>query len=517
VLTVLLCAGFASRAVFSAEGIDDKKVQNEPAFVLPEVIISGENEALILRNRTDQDAESSAQMVKEAPSFDTDQLHGPAVLSETKPVPVQPETKEGRTNYSELTAGGGIYNHWQINLLRSEQIEQFNYLARFRMDRRDESGNKISGTDFCSDANYRVSDTWKISGTVNWDQQEMHLPYGTVYDTQMFRTFGFSMTGKMNSGRDSASATGYYTRSSLDAGGTGGDLAGANLQTEFNVVFGPEQTIRANVEIRHDSLYSNILLINVEDILRQGKLAFNAGIHQEDIRTNFIARVFWYPDEKTTLKVKFEPELDVPSFAEIYRQETGVRVNPDIRCSWTRINLSADIEHRFGEAFEGNMEFFVRRTENYLAWADTDKDDVWTPENFPDARILGSSFSYRFSILENLSQTLKYEFRQLKSMDDSSLVIPYAPESTLSIGLLFSPGTWDFDFGMDYTGQRYSRPESREKMDAFWLGSFRVSNEILPGLTVFGKIENIFNSPYQVWYRYPRNGTTVFAGIMARI
>jgi vitamin B12 transporter len=80
------------------------------------------------------------------------------------------------------------------------------------------------------------------------------------------------------------------------------------------------------------------------------------------------------------------------------------------------------------------------------------------------------------------------------------------------------------NLNVDYNGSQkdfvFRSPtfeRSTRTLDQYWLVNLAASYELLPGLAVVGRIENLLNEDYQEVYGYESPGIGAYAGLRGQI
>lgn len=71
-------------------------------------------------------------------------------------------------------------------------------------------------------------------------------------------------------------------------------------------------------------------------------------------------------------------------------------------------------------------------------------------------------------------------------------------------------GAWQLGGDVGYTG---SRPDIPQNLSAYWLANLNARYTIIKGLSVFGRIDNVFDRKYQTAYGYNQPPRGVFVGL----
>ncbi|MGQ0558264.1 MAG: TonB-dependent receptor, partial [Sphingosinicella sp.] len=125
----------------------------------------------------------------------------------------------------------------------------------------------------------------------------------------------------------------------------------------------------------------------------------------------------------------------------------------------------------------------------------------------------------RLSEAFNLSVSYTFLDADEQRIQGSALVREVRrPRHGANLFLSGESGRFSWGAGMSYVGDRrdldFDRfPAAMVILDDYWLGSARLSWEILPGVEIYGRVENVLDARYQDVVGYHPAGRTFHAGL----
>jgi outer membrane receptor protein involved in Fe transport len=336
----------------------------------------------------------------------------------------------------------------------------------------------------------------------------------------VLQTLGFSGSGKyLINDTDSVKAEIYLQHSTITQLNALDDLFRFDIKSVLTAMW--LEDIRHNLsfdlQFNSDQIYHKYVKLEAADSFKYDKYDIALALKQEDIKTNVNMQVSFPIDEQNTIRAKYAPEVNFPGFDEIYGPDKYVLINPGLKSSSTWLNLVFGADHSFTQELQGSADFFIRRTDRFLSWADPGNNNLWVPVNVPDVMNWGAVLDVRWAINSEMSQKFDYEFTQSRDMLNANLHVLFQPVHKLSLKWQYQPEPWKFEAGLNVVGSEYYRQDNDDQLKAYCLGSVKVSRNLTRDMTVFLDIDNIFNSAYRVWPNYPQTGTTFFLGAMIKI
>ncbi|KIF83839.1 outer membrane vitamin B12 receptor BtuB [Noviherbaspirillum autotrophicum] len=91
-------------------------------------------------------------------------------------------------------------------------------------------------------------------------------------------------------------------------------------------------------------------------------------------------------------------------------------------------------------------------------------------------------------------------------------------QTLASVSLAKSYGMWNFGGDVQYAGSRPDKdfapyPPTDKEDDAYWLANIYVRYQVAKSISLFGRVENVFNRNYQTAYGYNQPPRGVFVGV----
>lgn len=138
----------------------------------------------------------------------------------------------------------------------------------------------------------------------------------------------------------------------------------------------------------------------------------------------------------------------------------------------------------------------------------------------------GVELSARLQLMPSLLLTAAYthliardadgreEIRRPKDSGRADLVWRFDRRGTATLGVLYNGAMQDTAFRIDgyFFGFPFTTP-ARTTLDAYWLVNATARYEVLPGVEVYGRVENALDSRYYEIYGFATPGVAAYAGV----
>lgn len=110
---------------------------------------------------------------------------------------------------------------------------------------------------------------------------------------------------------------------------------------------------------------------------------------------------------------------------------------------------------------------------------------------------------------KELNLSLNYQFDRYISDKN----ITYRPEHSGGVTVKYGSQEWEVVYENRLLGSVYILPDSSKKMEPVVLGSFVIQVRTFGSLFLYGKVDNIYGSSYNLRYGYPEPGRTFLGGL----
>jgi iron complex outermembrane receptor protein len=234
--------------------------------------------------------------------------------------------------------------------------------------------------------------------------------------------------------------------------------------------------------------------------------------------TSGLSHALW---EKTLAKAHAGYAVKVPTFGQLYQPSHGsidqVRGNRDLEEErvW---NYDIGLEHRFGKEQVLQATLFRAETRDLIAYA-RGSDRVYRPVNLDRAFRQGLEITLKYQMEMGLGADLNCILQDSENRETGK-EIPYTPKRKLKTTLKYTlpdPGT-RMEATIRYEGRQFSEIENREAerlgdyvaVDAKVIQPFSVKGIAAEG---FIRVDNLFDTDFEVHYGYPDDGIRFVTGI----
>ena len=298
---------------------------------------------------------------------------------------------------------------------------------------------------------YRM-DHHTITGGIDWYEDEIPTYLATLYDVSSWKSYyGHSaMEGH------SVTNTGYYIQDKWD------------INDHWNVTPG--------IRFDHNSQYGN--------------------------HTSPSLTIGYKADEATNYYISYKKFFRAPSLLELYYPGGG---NPNLDPE-TGYTVELGAAHKFNDTLSGTLSVYRQWADNQITWIGSGYTNTGKMINTGVNASLNKDFG------AHVTATLGYSYIHA---DTNNLNISYLPKHELNIGVdyhnaNFKASVWGRGIIDRYTSSGHS---AMKDYSSFWVWDFNADYEITKGVSVFAKVNNIFDQfytdigasydPYGTWYSAP--------------
>lgn len=218
-------------------------------------------------------------------------------------------------------------------------------------------------------------------------------------------------------------------------------------------------------------------------------------------------------DKEIRLHASFGTAFKAPTFNALYFPFTvGAGVgNPNLLPETSR---NAEVGVRFDNGREvASVTYFHNRIQNLIQWTEQPPAGsyFYSPMNVGSARIDGWTMDYQTTLGEwQLGGNLNLQ----DPVDaDSGKRLARRAHSYGALTADYRVGAWKFGAELQGTGNRWNDAANTYRMGGYALVNLTTSYALDKSWNVFGRIDNLFDRPYEVVQYYGTPGVTATVGV----
>ncbi|MCS6778201.1 MAG: TonB-dependent receptor [Geminicoccaceae bacterium] len=264
------------------------------------------------------------------------------------------------------------------------------------------------------------------------------------------------------------------------------------------------------------------------------RLTLSAGLRYdhneefEDFVSPRLTAAFAIPEAGTKLRASWGRGIQNPTLTELYGFFANFRGNPDLEPEQST-GWDVGIEQTlWGGRVALSLGYFRNEIDEFIGSEFDPGTGTFRPVNLPggvDTQGIETALAAR--ILDDLELRAAYTYLDTDGVDGRQLV--RRSPHVASLGL-----TWRFaaaadgerrgsvDLAARYNGSQKDDvftplfARARRTLDDFWLLQASASYEVLPGVSLFGRVENLLDETYEEAFGYRGSGLGVFLGLKSR-
>ncbi len=201
-----------------------------------------------------------------------------------------------------------------------------------------------------------------------------------------------------------------------------------------------------------------------------------------------------------------------PSMNDLYFPDTPTvgRGNPDLKPEFAR-NRELAVHYETAR-HQASLTYFDNRIDDLIQWVETPAGSwFYVPENVASARITGWTLAYNGSF-GPLSLRGGIDLKNPRDTENGNRLARRARERA-NLGAEYAVGAWTVGGELVSTGERYSDARNTERMGGFTLTNLTATYRIDQNLSLFGRINNLFDKQYELVNDYGVSGINALVGI----
>ncbi len=349
-----------------------------------------------------------------------------------------------------------------------------------------------------------------------------------LFDGRFRNRFAYAYTDTARENLDLSGATPFQTF------GAKGKNARLEYQGNFDVADGYALTFGAESEkstystssyggpvsganVRLNSVYGQISATPVTG------LTFTAGGRYDDHDTfggkaTFAANGVYSPNEgKTTVRASYGEGFKTPSLFQLFSEYGNRGLQPETSQGW-----DAGITQKLLDgAIEVGATWFHRNTNNQIAYISCALPLTGicvnraggTYDNIARARAQGIEFGLILKPVEALTVQANYSWIDAENRADG-LRLARRPSQSINASVDYK---WvsglETGATVTHVGNSFDNESNTRRLEGYVLVDLRTSYPITKGISLYGRIENLFDEQYETIFRYGTPRRAAYAGI----
>jgi vitamin B12 transporter len=260
------------------------------------------------------------------------------------------------------------------------------------------------------------------------------------------------------------------------------------------------------------SFWGEVILTPVE------RLAITGGIRHDDDeafggRTTFGANAAYTLPTGTTLRGSYAEGFKAPTLYQLYAPFYGTpTLDPETARSW-----DAGVEQKLiGDTLVASATYFNRRTRNQI-----DFDSLtFTYSNIARTRAEGVELGLLMRPVEHLTVSGSYSYIDTENRSAGFVGNDLArrPEEAISMSADYR---LPFGLGLGATvlvvGDSFDNAANTVRLDGYTITSIRAELPIGERLSIYGRVENLFDADYRTVATYGTVGRAAYGGIRVKL
>ena len=156
------------------------------------------------------------------------------------------------------------------------------------------------------------------------------------------------------------------------------------------------------------------------------------------------------------------------------------------------------VHHKFGKTWNSNLSFFSRSTKDKIGWVMTNPA-AFTGQyrNFDTEKAHGINADVRKQLTNHLSARLGYTYTHIDATPTRKANRDgYVPKHAVNAGLDYNDAKWDAHLDIRGIINRPGTADNVFPRKTYWLADISANYRVRENVTVFGRINNIFDTYY---------------------
>ncbi len=234
------------------------------------------------------------------------------------------------------------------------------------------------------------------------------------------------------------------------------------------------------------------------------------------------------PESATKLRASWGRGIQNPSLTELFGFFANFRGNPDLEPEQST-GWDVGIEQSLlAGRVAVSLGYFRNEIDEFIGSEFDPGTGTFRPVNLPgETDTQGIETALAARILDDLELRAAYTYLDTDGIDGRQLDRRSPHVASLGLTWRFAPdadgrrrGT--VDLAARYNGSQKDTvftpafAQARRTLDDFWLVQASAAFEVLPGVTLFGRVENLLDETYEEAFGFRGSGLGVFVGLSSR-
>ena len=156
------------------------------------------------------------------------------------------------------------------------------------------------------------------------------------------------------------------------------------------------------------------------------------------------------------------------------------------------------VHHKFGKTWNSNLSFFSRHTKDRIGWVMTNPATfAGQYHNFDTEKAYGINADVRKQLTKHLAARLGYTYTHIDATPTRKANRDgYIPKHAVNAGLDYNDAKWDAHLDIRGVIDRPGTAANVFPRKTYWLADISANYRVRENVTVFGRINNIFDTYY---------------------
>jgi vitamin B12 transporter len=273
---------------------------------------------------------------------------------------------------------------------------------------------------------------------------------------------------------------------------------------------GARQGIRI---LRFDkSIDNNAVYLNNKLSFFDNALILNAGLRHDEHKTfggkttYRIGAVYNIMPAAMRIRGNYGTGFTAPTLNQLFWPDVGwFKGNPDLKpeesSSW-EIGIDKEI---LKDKISLSVTYFDQEYKNLIAgW--------YPPRNIAKAQVKGIEADTALKVSDAVNIKVGYAYLDSKDKETGKK-LPRSPKDKVSISTDYRKNNLMLNAQYIYIGKRYDRDRERDELGAYSLVNLSASYRVSKGITLFGRVHNLFDEKYEEARGFGTYGLSVFGGL----